>query len=307
MAYQQYPSWMNDYLMQPSPYSQVDPLEQYYAEQAVAPQLAQPSATQQLANTVGGIAGTAGGSYLGSSLFGSGSGAASAAIPVVPEVASIGSSIPSTFVPSYTTSLAPEAGLSTLGQVGSGLGGLAAMYGGTKMALDANKIGGGKGAGLGGLGGGLAGLGGVMGANALGFALGPAGIAAAIAAPLIIGALGGARLGDKDKWKTEGKRLSNLRNQGFTNLPELNLKKGRSKQELIDEALATGGNAKFAETRNEADLTPQDIVGYASIIEKAGKEADLNKRLELAKKALDAQAVREHHGTVDVDWAKVGV
>lgn len=112
--------------------------------------------------------------------------------------------------------------------------------------------------------------------------------------------------GDKNRWQTEKKRLEKLREQGYTDLPDYSgLKGGRSKEELVQLAKDTGGNVKFAESRNEADLTPQDIAGYASIIEKAGPGASLDQRLDLATKALAAGAVREHHGTIDVDWSKV--
>lgn len=121
----------------------------------------------------------------------------------------------------------------------------------------------------------------------------------------MIGGLMGA-VGNQDRWQTEQNRLNALREQGYQGVPELNLSGGRSKQQLIDEAKATGGNVQFAETRNEGTLTPQDIAGYASIIEKAGPQSTLDQRLKLAADALNAGAVREHHGTVDVDWSKLG-
>lgn len=112
--------------------------------------------------------------------------------------------------------------------------------------------------------------------------------------------------GDKNRWQTERNRLEQLKEQGFTGLPDYSgLSGGRSKAELVQLAKDTGGNVEFAQSRNESSLTPQDIVGYASVIEKAGPGASLDKRLELASKALAAGAVREHHGTVDVDWSKV--
>lgn len=112
--------------------------------------------------------------------------------------------------------------------------------------------------------------------------------------------------GDKNRWTTEKDRISDLANQGYTGLPDYsNLTSGRSKEQLVNEAKATGGNVQFAQTRNEGTLTPQDIVGYASIIEKAGPQATIDQKLKLATDALAAGAVREHHGTIDVDWSKV--
>jgi hypothetical protein len=141
------------------------------------------------------------------------------------------------------------------------------------------------------------------------------GVGTAIGAGLggLLGAFG--NFGDKNMFKTEHNRLQNLADQGYTGLEPLleasNFSKGRSMEELIaiEEANKAAGrhsNVQFARSRNEGDLTPEDIVGYSSVIEKAGQGASLADRLELARQALAANAVREHHGTVDVDWAKVG-
>jgi hypothetical protein len=82
--------------------------------------------------------------------------------------------------------------------------------------------------------------------------------------------------------------------------------KGRSDEELIAEAQRTGGNVAFAQTRDEKTLKPTDIQNYAQIVEKAGKDATNEDRYIWAKRALDSGAVREHHGTVDVDWTNIG-
>lgn len=122
----------------------------------------------------------------------------------------------------------------------------------------------------------------------------------------LVNALGGRFGGDKNRWQTERNRLEQLKEQGFTGLPDYSaLSGGRSKEELVQLAKDTGGNVEFAQTRSEGALTPQDIVGYASIIERAGKDASIDDRLKLAASALAANAVREHHGTIDVDWSKL--
>lgn len=124
----------------------------------------------------------------------------------------------------------------------------------------------------------------------------------------------GGLFGDKDRWKTEGNRLSSLSDQGYnvSNSSGMGLKRGRSKSELAAEEQAKidaggYGNLKFASSRNEGDLTGQDIQGYASVLEKAGKDASIADRIALGQKALDAKAVNEHNGTIDVDWSKVNL
>lgn len=115
----------------------------------------------------------------------------------------------------------------------------------------------------------------------------------------------GNRFGDKDRWKTEQNRLQKLQDQGYTDITLPELTGGRSKQELIDIEKQRGGNVKFAESRNEADLTPEEIANFATFYEKAGPSGTLTDRQNLARQALAAGAVREHHGTIDVDWSKV--
>lgn len=172
-----------------------------------------------------------------------------------------------------------------------------------------------------------AGLGLSLGAAAplLGLSTGPLGWGA-----LGLMALGGAGLGaggaflagmfDRDMWKTEGKRLNKLVDDGV-NIPDelmgaTQLTKGRSKQELVnleqskvDQGMY--GNPTFAQSRKESDLNPQDIWGTAAMFEKFGNDwlgkFSEQDRLNIAQKALDAGAVREHHGTIDIDWNKVNL
>lgn len=62
-------------------------------------------------------------------------------------------------------------------------------------------------------------------------------------------------------------------------------------------------NNKFATSRDEADLRPEDIWGYASMIERFGPEymktSEENRRA-IAQKVLDLGLANEHHGTIDI-------
>lgn len=138
---------------------------------------------------------------------------------------------------------------------------------------------------------------------AIGSYFGPVGIGVGAG----IGGLAGLanRWGDKDAYKTEWKRKKALYDQGLITAQQLGSEptSGRSKAELVAEAQANGGNVKFAQSRNEADLMPGDIAGYASVLGEAQKRGV--DPAKLAEQALAAKAVREHHGTIDVDWSKV--
>ena len=218
--------------------------------------------------------------------------------PVGDTLASFGTTAAPTDITNFAGSATPY-----LGAAGAALG----TYGALKGIHEKNPMG----AGLGALGAGL-------GINAMGFALGPAGWAAMLAAP-VAGALINKHL-DKDEWKTESKRLNKLKKNG-TFVPEALLASmptaGRSKSELLNRAYAAdfigrgSGNEwvnnKFSQSRNESDLRPEDIVGYSTFAEKDKDwfNKPLDVRLAEAKKALDAGAVREHKGTIDVDWNKI--
>jgi len=125
--------------------------------------------------------------------------------------------------------------------------------------------------------------------------------------------------GDGDKYKEEGNRLSELRDQGtfipdeiFNTMPN----HGRSKDELKNQSVAddfigfdpSGNwtNNKFNESRDLKDLRPEDIVGYATWAERDPLwfEKPLQERLNVANAALQANAVKEHNGTIDVDFEK---
>jgi len=151
---------------------------------------------------------------------------------------------------------------------------------------------------------------------AMGSYFGPWG--AAIGAGLGL-ALGGANeLFDTNRYKTEGNRLQKLIDEGV-NIPDylrgpMTLRKGRSKEEIIaqEEAkVAAGqyGNPQFARSRDEKDLRPEDIWGYSAFFKKYGNDwlgkFNEQQRRDIAQKALSAGAVKEHHGTIDIDWSKV--
>lgn len=158
---------------------------------------------------------------------------------------------------------------------------------------------------------GLGGLGAVAGLNALGYSLGPIGIAAAIGLPALASYLGG--LGDKDMYRTEGNRLDDLIKQGYKNIPKQNhLTQGQSMAQLIEnEKKRKDPNMAFVESRDENTLRAQDIQGYASLYERVGKDGSNAQRMKEAQDAVNAQkalgggVIREHHGTIDVDWGRV--
>lgn len=119
-------------------------------------------------------------------------------------------------------------------------------------------------------------------------------------------------LGNQDRWKTEGNALLGLSKSG-TYVPQNLLDdagartSGRSKAELIQEAQQPGGNSAFANSRNESDLKGIDIANYAAFAKNdpGWFNKSVADRSAFAQKALDAGAVREHNGTIDVDWNKI--
>jgi len=122
-------------------------------------------------------------------------------------------------------------------------------------------------------------------------------------------------LGDKDRWKTEQDRAQKLRDQGINwDVPSENLTRGRTKDELLaiemaKEAQGAYSNKKFAQSRNEADLNPEDIWGYAGFGEHYGdkwlKGMSENQRWAISKLALDSGAVQEGKGTINIDFNKI--
>jgi hypothetical protein len=175
------------------------------------------------------------------------------------------------------------------------------------------------------LGGAISGAGAGLGASALASSLALSwvpgiGWMAAGGALLGLGAGLLGKLGDKDEWKKEKKKFEKLSGSGIF-IPENLLasmpNKGRSKDELIRKDLPPDYigrdqqgqwvNNKFAETRNEADLRPEDIVNYAAFAEKDPEwfKKPLDQRLAEADKVLKAGAVREAKGSIEIDWDKI--
>ena len=125
---------------------------------------------------------------------------------------------------------------------------------------------------------------------------------------------------DTDKWQTEGNRIRDLVESGV-NVPvemqgRMHQTRGLKKEELFDYSVpmdfrgfkedGTWVNNVFTESRNESDLRPQDIMGYAAFFEKFGNDwmgtFSPSQREAIAAKALELGAVREHHGTIDITW-----
>jgi hypothetical protein len=139
--------------------------------------------------------------------------------------------------------------------------------------------------------------------------------------PLVNPTMGVSKLWTSDKWKTEGNRLKGLIDRGI-NIPEemraaMYQTRGRKKSELINPYLPQDFrgdtpqygwvNNKFANSRNEADLTARDIWGYSTFFDKFGNDwlgkMNEKQREAIANKALERGAVREHHGTIDINWS----
>lgn len=114
---------------------------------------------------------------------------------------------------------------------------------------------------------------------------------------------------EQDRWKKLGSLGYSVPN-GYDN-------PAAKRRQLFDTTLAPDfvGNSptskewvnnKFAKSRNEKDLVGKDLVGYATFLEKFGKEwqdnYSLDQKEKIAQKALDLGLVNEHHGTVDVKY-----
>jgi len=115
-----------------------------------------------------------------------------------------------------------------------------------------------------------------------------------------------ARLGGfaKETTNIEDKKLQSLKDKGLLSADFQIVDEERSREQQVKDITASGGNvSQFLRTGNVADLTPEDIQGYASLLER--NPNDLNARLADARKALDAGAVTEGKGTINVDWDKV--
>lgn len=144
-----------------------------------------------------------------------------------------------------------------------------------------------------------------------------------------IGAIGGALIGlfssssfqTQGGWKKERKKLDKLAESGTyipPGLVESMPTKRRKLEELIRKDVpadfvgrdANGAwvNNQFAKTRDVKDLRGEDIVNYSAFAEQDPSwfTRPLEERLVIANDRLAAGAVKEHHGTIDVDFQKGG-
>lgn len=161
----------------------------------------------------------------------------------------------------------------------------------------------------------LGGAGAGLGLNAMGYALGPWGWAAMLAAPAA-GALIN-KMTDKDRWKEEQSAVDKLAKDGVIGWEQYaatqpRLSMGRSKGELLDieRAKAAAGqyaNEKFAQSRDEKDLRGKDIWGFSAFGKKFGNDwfgsFSEKQREEIAQKAIDENAVNETRGQIKVNWS----
>lgn len=151
---------------------------------------------------------------------------------------------------------------------------------------------------------------------AMGSFFGPLG--AGIGAALGLAAGGANEMMDTNKFKTEGNRLAKLQKRGIEIPKELQgamqLRAGRSRDQLAaieQDKINRGGygNVEFAKTRDESKLKPEDIWGYSAFMDKFGndwlKTFNEQQRRDIAQEALNAGAVKEAKGSIDIDWAKI--
>lgn len=133
--------------------------------------------------------------------------------------------------------------------------------------------------------------------------------------------LGVNKFATSNAYKTEGNRLKKLEDNGAV-IPEgwktaESLTRGRPLKSLVNPdyapdyvGQATNGqtgwvNNKFANSRNVADLQPDDIVGYAAFGEKLGNnwyKLNLDQQRQVAKSLLDKKGVSEGKGTINLNW-----
>lgn len=157
-------------------------------------------------------------------------------------------------------------------------------------------------------------LGGAASGAGIGFmAGGPIGAGVGAGIGGLIG-LGGSLM-NQHKTEVEQKRLKSLEEQGISTFgagqPKRYVDKGMSiRPDLASDFVGMDNNNvfvnnKFSNSRNESDLTGKDIVGYAAFSEKFGndwKNFSPEQREAVANAALAKGLVREHHGTIDVNF-----
>lgn len=135
----------------------------------------------------------------------------------------------------------------------------------------------------------------------------------------VIGGVGGLAKGwlDDPKTEVEDKRVGKLQDRGVTGFEETFRATADPhawyRQDLAPNFVGTAPegtwtNNRFAMSRNEADLRPEDVWGYAAFGEKFGNDwfqkFTADQRRAIAQAALNRGAVDEHHGTIDVNWSR---
>lgn len=125
--------------------------------------------------------------------------------------------------------------------------------------------------------------GGLAGAG-IGSFFGPVGAGVGAGLGLLANAFG---IGHESRTKGEEKARAALAEQGI-NVPNADIKEWEN-------------NQKFAQSRNEADLTGKDIMHAASLYGMSGYAGlDPSKQEAIANEALKQGLVREHHGQIDI-------
>ena len=118
----------------------------------------------------------------------------------------------------------------------------------------------------------------------MGSYFGPWGAGAGAGLGLLANAFG---IGGKSRTKVEEEARDKLEEQGIV-IPNSDIKEWEN-------------NAKFKESRNEADLTGKDIIHSASLYGIKGYDKlDPAKQEAIANEALKQKLVREHHGTIEI-------
>lgn len=156
---------------------------------------------------------------------------------------------------------------------------------------------------------------GVASGVAMGSYFGPPGMLIGGGIGLVAG-IGQGIWGDKDRWQTEQKAINKLRDQGI-NVPESeadHLTKGRTKEELvgIEQAKINAGkygNVDYARTRDAKFLKPEDTWGASDWYKEFGNDylgsMSEEQRRQLNQAALDAGAVTDKYGKLNIDFGKI--
>lgn len=170
----------------------------------------------------------------------------------------------------------------------------------------------------------ISGVGAGVGASMLGSSLGLAflpGIGWMAAGGAILGTALGL-FGGPPKTEVEDKRFKKLSDKGILMHTSSFVPESRTRKEQLKAVKDLGVepgfvgvhpeigwvNTKWLESGKESDLKAEDIWGYSAFYEKYGNkwlgEFSEDDRRRIAQEAIDKGAVREHHGTIDVDWKK---